>query len=74
MLQGIDVLVGIAEKYRDHESRTEKIETAMSDWLIDGLEKHGVTLGNERCLELLHSDIKLNTQGIEIWLDRDRVR
>jgi len=74
MLQGIDVLVGIAEKYRDHESRTEKIETAMSDWLIDGLEKHGVTLGKERCLELLHSDIKLNTQGIEIWLDRDRVR
>ncbi|HEY5775300.1 MAG TPA: MBL fold metallo-hydrolase, partial [Xanthomonadales bacterium] len=74
MLGGIDVLVGIAEKYRDHESRTQKIETAMSDWLIEGLEKHGVTLSRERCLELLHSDIKLNTQGIEVWLDRDGVR
>ena len=41
----------------------------MSEWLLDGLEKHGVTLAKDRCLELLDSDIKLNTQGIEFWLD-----
>ncbi len=73
MIDGVDTMVRIAEQYKDDESRTQKIETAMSDWLMDGLEKHGVTLGYDRCQELLGSDIKLNTQGIEFWLDhRDR--
>jgi glyoxylase-like metal-dependent hydrolase (beta-lactamase superfamily II) len=70
MLEGIDVLVDIAERYRNDPLRRQKIETAMTDWLMDGLEKHGVTLGRDRCLELLESDIKLNTRGIECWLDR----
>ena len=69
MIEGVDTLVGFAEQYRDDDSRTQKIETAMSEWLMDGLDKHGVTLGKDRCLELLDSDIKLNTQGIEFWLD-----
>ncbi|MCP4045520.1 MAG: hypothetical protein GY732_05970 [Gammaproteobacteria bacterium] len=47
----------------------------MSAWLMDGLREHGVDLSEDRCLELLNSDIKLNTQGIEYWLDhRDRRR
>jgi hypothetical protein len=28
-----------------------------------------VTLSDETCMELLNSDIVLNTQGIEFWLD-----
>jgi len=70
MIDGIDTMVGFAEKYKDDSLRRQKIETAMSDWLLDGLRKHGVELSKERCLELLDSDIKLNTRGIEIWLDR----
>ena len=69
MIEGVDTLAGFAEQYRDDDSRRQKIETAMSEWLMDGLDKHGVTLGKDRCLELLDSDIKLNTQGIEFWLD-----
>ena len=69
MIDGVDTLVGFAEKYKDDDSRGQKIETAMGDWLLAGLEKHGVTLDQMRCLELLGSDIKLNTQGIEFWLD-----
>lgn len=73
MISGIDILVGFAERYKDDDSRREKIETAMRDWLLDGMERHGVKLGRDRCLELLTADIKLNTQGIEFWLDhRDR--
>jgi hypothetical protein len=75
MLEGIDKMVGIAELYKDDDSRGQKIETAMSAWLMDGLRDHGVGLSEDRCMELLHSDIKLNTQGIEFWLDhRDRRR
>ena len=69
MIAGVDTFVRIAEQYKDDDSRTQKIEAAMSDWLLDGLEKHGVSLSKEKCLELLGSDIKLNTAGIEFWLD-----
>jgi glyoxylase-like metal-dependent hydrolase (beta-lactamase superfamily II) len=75
MTDGVDTLVEIAERYRDADARTQKIETAMSDWLWDRLVRHGIKLGRERCMELLESDIKLNTAGIEIWLDhRERKR
>jgi len=70
MFDGIDALVEIALRYKDDTLRRQKIETAMTDWLLDGLEKHGVTLGRDRCLALLESDIKLNARGIEYWLDR----
>ena len=70
MIEGIDVLVGIAERFKDDELRREKIEMAMSDWLMEGLRQHGVSLPEEKCLELFRSDIELNTQGIEFWLDR----
>ncbi len=70
MLEGIDVFVEIAERFKDDDLRTRKIENAMSDWLLEGLRRHGVTFSEEKCLELLKSDIQLNTRGIEIWLDR----
>ena len=69
MIDGVDTFAGFAEQYKDDDARRQKIESAMSDWLLDGLEKHGVSLDKDRCLELLDSDIKLNTQGIEFWLD-----
>jgi len=70
MLDGIDKLVEIAQRYRHDSLRRQKIETAMTDWLLDGLRKHGVTLDTNQSLALLESDIKLNTRGIEYWLDR----
>ena len=73
MLEGIDVFTGIAEQYKNDDQRTQKIEAAMGEWLREGLHKHGVTLSDDTCMEWLRSDIKLNTRGIEIWLDhRDR--
>jgi hypothetical protein len=70
MLEGVDVLAEIGLRYKNDSLRRLKIETAMTEWLLDGLEKHGVTLGRDRCLALLESDIKLNAAGIECWLDR----
>lgn len=70
MLQGVDAFVGFAELYKDDKHRRLKIEAAMTEWLLDGLHQHGVSLSDEECLQLLQPDIKLNTSGIEIWLDR----
>jgi hypothetical protein len=35
-------------------------------------EAHGCTLSRDRMRELLASDIELNAQGLEIWLDHGR--
>jgi glyoxylase-like metal-dependent hydrolase (beta-lactamase superfamily II) len=69
MIEGVDTLVAIAEQYKDDQLRTQKIETAMQTWLMEGLRQHGVELAEDECLKLLWSDVKLNTQGIEFWLD-----
>ena len=69
MTDGVDQFVAIAERYKDDEQRTRKIEAAISDWLLAGLKAHGVNLSEETCYDLLKSDIVLNTQGIEFWLD-----
>lgn len=69
MIEGIDTLVEFAERYKDDIIRRQRIETAITDWLLEGLVNHGVSLTQVRCLELLQTDIVLNTQGIEFWLD-----
>jgi len=73
MIDGIDVLVEIAERFKNDDLRRQKIEAAIGDWLMKGLRSHGVTLAEDKCLQLLGPDVQLNTQGIEFWLDhRDR--
>jgi glyoxylase-like metal-dependent hydrolase (beta-lactamase superfamily II) len=69
MIEGVDTLVTFAEKYKDAKERTRTIEAAMTQWLMSGLREHGVTLSDEACLQLLRSDVMLNTAGIEFWLD-----
>ena len=72
MLAGVDAFVGFAEQHKDDDARRQQIEKAMGDWLMAGLDKHGVTLDKDICRQLLDADIKLNTQGIEFWLDHPR--
>jgi len=69
MIEGVDMFVEFAEQYKNHDQRQQQIESAMADWLLSGLRAHGVSLTEDQCLQILESDIKLNTQGIEVWLD-----
>ncbi len=69
LLEGLDTLVGFAEQHLHEADRAQKIEKAIQEWLLSGLVKHGVKLSSEKCLELLHTDLVLNTQGIDFWLD-----
>ena len=73
MLAGVDKIVEIAERLQHSGNRTEALESAITDWLMGRLRGHGCELSDERCLEILKMDVKLNVQGIEFWLDhRDR--
>jgi len=65
----LNQFVDIAETHADDENRTEKIESAMMDWLLTGTRDHGVTLPEQQIREILQVDVVLNTQGIEFWLD-----
>lgn len=73
MLERVDILVSIAEQFKDADNRTEQLSSTMTDWLMGLLREHGCMLSDEGCLEILKVDVMLNTKGIEFWLDhRDR--
>lgn len=71
MLDGVDKLVELAGIYKDVPDRTQQLTDAMTDWLMQRLRQHGCTLPDERCLEILGLDVKLNVQGIEVWLEKN---
>jgi glyoxylase-like metal-dependent hydrolase (beta-lactamase superfamily II) len=69
MIAGVHRLVEIAERNLASANRRADIEDEMLDWLYAGCRAHGVILPHEQLVDLLESDVKLNTQGIEYWLD-----
>jgi glyoxylase-like metal-dependent hydrolase (beta-lactamase superfamily II) len=74
MLEGVDAYASFGEQFKNADSRQQKIETAMAEWLLALLAEHGVSFSKEKCLQLLQDDITLNTRGIECWLDyRERM-
>lgn len=69
MKAAVDKFVQFAERYAEAGNRTECIEKAMRDWLLEGIRNHGVTIPEEHIREVIEGDVILNTQGIEYWLD-----
>jgi len=75
LIAGVRKLVEIAERHLASVNRRADIEAEMLDWLYAGCRMHGVSLPHDQLVELLEPDVKLNTLGIEYWLDhRDPVQ
>jgi glyoxylase-like metal-dependent hydrolase (beta-lactamase superfamily II) len=75
MIAGVRKLVEIAERNQGSANRRADIEAETLDWLYAGCRAHGVSLSHEQLADLLEADVKLNTQGVEYWLDhRDPVQ
>lgn len=68
----IDAMVAIAESSAGQPERHEVIKDELSGLYFERAEKHGCVMSRERMGELLSSDIELNAQGLEIWLDHSR--
>jgi glyoxylase-like metal-dependent hydrolase (beta-lactamase superfamily II) len=67
----LDVLVAMAEAHADDgETRHAAIKQEQTDYLLAELRSHGCTLPVATILDILATDIELNTQGLEIWLDQ----
>jgi glyoxylase-like metal-dependent hydrolase (beta-lactamase superfamily II) len=66
----IDAMVAIARAHDGDIERHARIAADLAEMFIGRAKAHGCTFGAERVRELLAMDIELNTQGLEVWLDR----
>jgi glyoxylase-like metal-dependent hydrolase (beta-lactamase superfamily II) len=69
--RGIDRLAEIARRNRDAEDRPGRILSEMTDHLIEDAQRRNPALSAERIQEIYALDLELNTQGLEVWLDRE---
>ncbi|MCB1947359.1 MBL fold metallo-hydrolase [Nitrosomonas sp.] len=69
----IDAHVKIARSagtdHNGHDDRFTTISSALQSLLLQRIRKHGSRLPEAEITALISSDVKLNTQGLEHWLD-----
>lgn len=63
-------LVRIARLHATAADRTARIRADMFRYFDAGLDAHGYPGDPARRHELLDGDVRLNTDGLEVWLDR----
>jgi glyoxylase-like metal-dependent hydrolase (beta-lactamase superfamily II) len=69
MRTGVQQFAGFGERFDGDKNRSEKIESAMMQWLCSRARSHGVACDDDRLRDIFFNDVVLNTQGIEFWLD-----
>ena len=68
----IDAMVAIARKHTHEFDRHARIAEDLAQMFIGRARDHGCAFDAARVRELLAMDIELNTQGLEVWLDRQK--
>jgi glyoxylase-like metal-dependent hydrolase (beta-lactamase superfamily II) len=68
--ESIDVLVRIARKHAGAADRRARIAEDMYASFDARLDAHGCRLGQAERHRLIDDDVRLNTAGLEVWLDR----
>jgi hypothetical protein len=66
----VDAYVEIARRHHGKPERGALIRKDMAAWFDAALDRHGYTGNAARRRELIAADIDLNSQGLEVWLDR----
>jgi glyoxylase-like metal-dependent hydrolase (beta-lactamase superfamily II) len=62
--------LAIARRHWASEKRTEKMTNDLYAYIANRLDLHGVRKDEVFRHQLLDGDIKLNVQGLEVWLDQ----
>lgn len=68
----IDAMVAIARRHVGDPDREKRIADDFAELYVGRAQRHGVALSREGIVRLLKVDIRLNAQGIVVWLDRTR--
>jgi glyoxylase-like metal-dependent hydrolase (beta-lactamase superfamily II) len=69
MHRRIDDFVDIAERHANDENRTAAMHASMFAYFLSELRIHGFDGDNDRAHAILDLDIRLNTMGLEFWID-----
>ena len=70
MHRDIDAFAAIAEAHEHDDDRGQRIADALFGHLATRLRDHGCTADREALWPLLEMDVKLNAQGLDVWLKR----
>ena len=66
----IDAMVALALAAHGNPDRHAVLTESLTDLYAQRAQAHGWTQGRDALRTLLHMDIELNAQGLEVWLDR----
>ncbi|QWT21466.1 MBL fold metallo-hydrolase [Bacillus sp. NP157] len=66
----IDAMVAIARRHATDPDRKARVATAFGELYASRARQHGVALSPDEILKLLKVDIRLNADGVLIWLDK----
>ena len=71
LLRRLDALVAIAESASQLSGmrRHEQIKAQIATYLLGELKAHGCNLAEAVVLDIWATDLELNAQGLEVWLD-----
>jgi len=72
LYEQIDAMVAIAQQHAAGADRHTRIADDLAALYTSRAQAHGCTLDAAQVRELLAMDIELNTQGLEVWLDKQR--
>jgi hypothetical protein len=67
---GIDEFVAVARRHAGVPERADRIAEDVFAYLSARLDSHGFAGDEELRHQLLDPDVRLNTQGLEVWLAR----
>lgn len=70
MHSGIDAYVEMAERVEHEDTRTEKLREMLLDYYVDRLDDHGYGGDRDAVNSIMEIDVRLNAQGLEVWLER----
>ena len=62
--------LAIAEEGRANGDRHRRLRDAVAGFLTQSAQRHAPGIGSAPIRDLLHVDIELNAQGLEVWLQR----
>jgi glyoxylase-like metal-dependent hydrolase (beta-lactamase superfamily II) len=70
--EGLVAYQRIARRHADASDRHVRIHSALMAYHLDLLRARRHPMAEARARELLEMDVEINTQGLEVWLDRQR--
>ncbi|HMO45317.1 MAG TPA: MBL fold metallo-hydrolase [Rubrivivax sp.] len=70
LLAGIDMMVALGQATPAGAGRDARLRTALQRQYQQDARAHGCTQGGDAVAALLDMDLRLNAQGLGVWLDR----